>query len=344
MMSPSCTTYSLPSRRSSPWSRQRLHGAARDERVVADHLGADEPARDVAVDLAGGVERDRAAADRPGPAFVFADREERHVAEQVVAGADHAIEPRFREPEILQERLGVGRFERGDLELDLRAHRHGPRAFAREERGHPGLLGGALDAGGRFDVGLVHVEHDEQRLGRQQLEAAQPPQVVAREAERSQRLPVLERGAAPHQQILFLVQVRRLVLLEVLLHALEPAFDDAEVGEDQLVFHRLGIARRVDRAGRMRDGFIAKRADHVHERVGVLVTGDVDQRGGPGAPGRDHVGEFDRRGHALLRIEHRREAIEPRIGHLRDADDRFGLPPRRVLRARHQLEQAWTCR
>ena len=30
------------------------HRAARDERVVADDLGADEPARDVAVNLAGG--------------------------------------------------------------------------------------------------------------------------------------------------------------------------------------------------------------------------------------------------------------------------------------------------
>ena len=70
-----------------------LHGAAGDEGVVADHLGADEPARDVAVNLAGGVERDRAAADLPGPALVFAHREERQVAEQIVAGADHAIEP-----------------------------------------------------------------------------------------------------------------------------------------------------------------------------------------------------------------------------------------------------------
>ena len=52
MMSPSCTTYSLPSRRSSPCSRHAAHRSARDEVVVGHDLGADEAARDVAVDLA----------------------------------------------------------------------------------------------------------------------------------------------------------------------------------------------------------------------------------------------------------------------------------------------------
>ena len=58
----------------------------------------------------------------------------------------------------------------------------------------------------------------------------------------------------------------------------EAPLGDAEVGEDQLVFHRLRVARRVDRAGRMRDRRVAERADDVHERVGVLVAGDVDER------------------------------------------------------------------
>src|SRR5262245_22571890 len=68
------------------------HRAARHERVVADDFGADESARDVAVNLPGRVERARAAADRPGAAFVLANGEKRHVAEQVVAGGNHAIE------------------------------------------------------------------------------------------------------------------------------------------------------------------------------------------------------------------------------------------------------------
>ena len=71
----------------------RRHRSARDERIVGDDLGTDEAAGDVAVDLAGGGLRLRAARDRPGAAFVFADREKRHVAEQIVAGADDAVEP-----------------------------------------------------------------------------------------------------------------------------------------------------------------------------------------------------------------------------------------------------------
>ena len=43
--------------------------------IVADDFGADEAARDVAVDLAGGELCRRAARNRPGPALVLADGE-----------------------------------------------------------------------------------------------------------------------------------------------------------------------------------------------------------------------------------------------------------------------------
>ena len=102
------------------------------ERVVADDLGADEAARDVAVDLAGRELGRRAARNRPGAALVFADGEERNVAEQIVAGANDAIETRFGEAEIGEKRRRASAgFELRDLELDLRADRDGrgaPRA------------------------------------------------------------------------------------------------------------------------------------------------------------------------------------------------------------------------
>src|SRR5947208_8789000 len=60
------------------------------ELVVGDHLGADEAALDVAVDLARRLEGRRAAADRPGPALVLAGGEEAHQVEERVAGADEA--------------------------------------------------------------------------------------------------------------------------------------------------------------------------------------------------------------------------------------------------------------
>src|SRR6267142_5273614 len=95
--------------------------------VVADDLGANEATRDVAVNLTSGELRGRVAGDRPRAAFVLADREERYVAEQVVAGANHAIEARFGQAEIGEKRGRVRRVELPDLELDLRAHGRGSR-------------------------------------------------------------------------------------------------------------------------------------------------------------------------------------------------------------------------
>src|SRR3954469_11868634 len=123
----------------------RGHRPARDEMVVADDLGADEAALDVTVNLAGGELRRGVAWDRPGAALVFADGEERDVAEQIVAGANHPVEPRLGEAEIGQERRGVGSVELRDLELDLGADR-GSRGFrAGEKRRQAGRRGRAID-------------------------------------------------------------------------------------------------------------------------------------------------------------------------------------------------------
>ena len=92
IMSPSATTYSLPSSRISPWSRH----AASDPRASSASYGTTsarmKPRWMSRVDLAGGFLRRRSARNRPRAAFVLADGEERHVAEQIVGGADHAIE------------------------------------------------------------------------------------------------------------------------------------------------------------------------------------------------------------------------------------------------------------
>src|SRR4029079_11761714 len=66
------------------------HRPARDQRIVCHDFGPDESTRDVGMDFTGGILRGRPARNGPGAALVFTHREERHVAEQVVAGADHA--------------------------------------------------------------------------------------------------------------------------------------------------------------------------------------------------------------------------------------------------------------
>ena len=85
MTSPSWTTYSLPSRRILPASFAPCSPLQRDEVVVGDHLGADEALLEVGVDHAGGLRRQRAAAQRPGAHFLRAGGEVRQQAEQVVA-------------------------------------------------------------------------------------------------------------------------------------------------------------------------------------------------------------------------------------------------------------------
>src|SRR5262249_57457101 len=78
------------------------HRSACDQRVVAHHFRTDEAPGDVAVDLTGGELRGRLPGDRPRAAFVLADGEERHVAEEIVGRANHPVEPRFGQAEILE--------------------------------------------------------------------------------------------------------------------------------------------------------------------------------------------------------------------------------------------------
>ena len=102
-------------------------------------------------------------------------------------------------------------------------------------------------------IRFVEVEHEQQRLRRQELKSAQPLRIVAGELERAQRraLPRARRGSGRRISC-SLLELGRVALLEIPLEPLEPPFDDAEVREDELVLHRPHVARRIDRAGRMR--------------------------------------------------------------------------------------------
>jgi hypothetical protein len=77
----------------------------------------------------------------------------------------------------------------------------------------------------------------------------------------------------------------------------------------------------------------------VHEGVGILVAGHVDQRLCAAARRLNDVGELDCRRDALFRVVHPGQHVEPRIGHFRDADVDVTLAAGRLPRAGHQLEK-----
>ena len=151
---------------------------------------------------------------------------------------------------------------------------------------------------------------------------------------------MLERVLASLHEVALLLELRGFTLLEILLDAFEPALGDAEVREDQLVLHRLRIARGIDRARRVRDRRIAKRANDVDERVGVLVAGNIDERLRPRARGGDDVGELDSRRHPFLRVVHRGQLVQPLVGDFGDPDIHVALAARRLVNARHQLKES----
>jgi hypothetical protein len=89
-------------------------------------------------------------------------------------------------------------------------------------------------------------------FGGEELKSAQQLQVGTGELQRAQGLPLLERSTAALHEIALSVgadlEVGPYTLLQILLDALETALGDAEIGEDQLVLHRLRVARGIDRA------------------------------------------------------------------------------------------------
>ena len=108
---------------------------------------------------------------------------------------------------------------------------------------------------------------------------------------------------------------------------------------------RTSRAGSID-AGGMRNRGIAEHADDVEQRVRVAERRDVEQRlgAGAGAGGAGHVGELDRRRHALAGIEERGEPVEALVRDARDADVRVRLAARpwRLAGARQELEEGRT--
>src|SRR6185295_9141791 len=96
-----------------------------------------------------------------------------------------------------------------------------------------GCGGGMVDSAVR-ELRFVQVDDDEQRLGREELVAAEPLPVLAFEVQRAERPPLFERGLAEDEHIALALELGSAAFLQVLLEPLEAPLHDAEVREDQL--------------------------------------------------------------------------------------------------------------
>ncbi len=317
--------------------------AARDQVVVRHDLGPDEAALDVGVDLARGQLRVRVAGNRPRAALVLADREERDVAEQVVARADDAVEPGLLQAEIGHERGARPRSPSSAISSSILAHSGtAPCGGRLQERPQPGERPPPRSIGGRSASSMLMTSSsglaDRNWKPRRRLRSS-----PARPSVRSGVPSSSARRHASSVSCSFFSSGGR-GLLEVLLEPIEPAFDDTEVREDQFVLHRLRVAGGIDRPGRVRHAVVPEQADNVQQGVRVAERRHVEEvLRAAAVAGAGDVGKLHGRGGGLPRGEHRREPRQALVGHAGNADVRLGLAvmgrARRFARARQEAEK-----
>jgi hypothetical protein len=94
---------------------------------------------------------------------------------------------------------------------------------------------------------LIDVDDDQERLGGKELKAAQPLQVVAFQVQRPERLPSSSAGDKVTTSRSRSRSAERFFFRSF--DPFEPTARPRRGRQDQLVFHRLCVARRIDRPG-----------------------------------------------------------------------------------------------
>ena len=89
MMSPSCTIYSLPSRRSLPDAARFGHAAQCHQVLIGDHFRPDEAFLQIGMDHAGAFHGAGATPNRPGADLILPYGEEGLQAHQVIREVDY---------------------------------------------------------------------------------------------------------------------------------------------------------------------------------------------------------------------------------------------------------------
>ena len=280
---------------------------------ISDGLGADEALLEIRVDHAGGAGSLGALGDRPGAGFLRADGEVGDEAEQLVAGADHAVEAGlFKADGFEIVRLLAGR-QNGDLALDL----------GRDDNGFRTLFLGPLEDLGRERVALVggcllYVAHVENRLGGEEAEHLEQALFFDLALHHAGGLALAQQGQGAVDEVEGFLGLL-VVALGLLLERSDTLFEAVEVGQHQLGLDGLDIGNRVDLALDMGDVRVLEAAHHMGDGIDLA---DVGQElvaeaftAGRAAHEAGDVHEGEARGDDLCRAGDACEPVEPVVRH-----------------------------
>src|SRR5690606_19356740 len=223
-----------------------------DEVIIGDHFGANEAFLEISMNHAGALGGGGADLDGPGADFLDPGGEVGLQVEQLVAGADHAVQAGLFHADGFKEHVLLFTvIQLGDFRFDLVAYRYHHSTFGVGDLTHDIEVGIVLEA---FfgDVGDVH-----HRLAGQQVKALDQLLLVVSQIldQSTGRLAFAEVGDELFQQGLlrygFLVAT-----LGIARDALQLLLAAVEVGEDQFQVDDFDIALGVDTVGDVDHVFI----------------------------------------------------------------------------------------
>jgi outer membrane receptor protein involved in Fe transport len=294
--------------------------AVLDEVIKADGLGADEALLEVGMDDGRGLRRGRAALHGPGADFLDPGGEVGLQAQQLVGGADDAVQARLVQAQVGEEGVAVLVLELAQFLLDGGRDRHHLGALAQRPRTHGVQVRVVAEAV------LEHVGDVHHRLERQQEQVADRGAVLVGQPQRARRLAGVQPGAHPRQHL----DPRPGVLVAGLggaLGALQRLVDRFQVRQRQLGVDRLDVGDRVDPVADVDHVVVLEAAHHVGDRVDFAdvreeLVAQALAAGGAGDQAGD-VDELDRGRDHLLRLDDFGQRVEPGVRHRHHADVRL---------------------
>ena len=275
--------------------------------------------------------------DRPGADFLDARREVGLQAEELIAGADHAIQARLVHAHVLEEHLLVFVVKIGDFSLGLGADGDDRRVFGR------GVLLDGVEEGIVFKAVFINVGDVHRGLDRKKEERTKDGDFFFGERNGTRGLRFVqgrkELFAGENEfEGFFVAALARLLGI-----AVEGLFHGCEVGEREFGVDHRNVLERIDVAGHVNDVVVLEATDDVRDGVAFADVGEelIAEAFALACSGDEtsDVDEFHDRGHNAFGLDDFRQGRKARIGHFDDARVRFDRAEGIVFRGDARLRE-----